>query len=136
MPLSENPIWHVYTHLPSHNRRTHCCRLPPGVKLQQTDEFTLRGNPYPNENQLAMASRLTNFAAANQQLQRWTDGPSQYGQGVVGGKRTYTPASNNKGCSASSYETMWRLWQSNKVMQCPKERAAYNTPDTWAQYYH
>lgn len=92
--------------------RTSCCPLPPGVKLQQSDEFTLAGNPYPNQNQLAMLGRIQT-AVANRR-----DGDT-YNQAACGA--TGVP----------SYETMNRLYMSAKVMQCPTG----DCPRA-QQYYH
>ena len=74
-----NDIMQVYNFLPTHNERTACCELPPGVRLDQSDEFTLRGNPYPNINQLLSNSHMTHHNYLPQLEQLYQTHPAMQG---------------------------------------------------------
>ena len=92
-----NTLEHVYTFLPSHNERKACCALPEGTPLLQSDEFTLPGNPYPNQNQLPMRPDLTWYSF------------DPYSSGRYVG-----------GCGGlPSLNTMWRLQYAAGIQNCP-----------------
>lgn len=148
----DNLLEHVYNFLPTHNERTGCCALPPGVRLDQSDQFTLRGNPYPNINQLSTAAHHTNFNYHPQLQQLYQTHPAIRGRfnalrGVHNTRMFDVDAHDDYGqaCCATappSMETMSRLWMSNKVMECPQKSAAcldpytWNLPDNWQRFYH
>jgi hypothetical protein len=82
-------IEHVYNFLPTHNERTGCCALPPGVRLDQSDQFTLRGNPYPNINELVALTHQTNYNYRPQLEQLYQTHPAIQGRfSVLGAHNT------------------------------------------------
>lgn len=154
MAQQQETIQDVYNFLPTHNERRGCCMLPPGVHLDQTDQFTLRGNPYPNVNELA-SSHEHNYLPQLEQLYQthpairgmfsaWRGTHNTRMFDVRGGhdaKRGPFYGQHVVGRPASA-ETMSRLWMSGKVLECPQRAAAnldpytWNLPDNWQQFYH